>query len=722
MADTSGAIKAGRAFIELFVEKDKFKRDLASVAGNVQTIGREVTAMSAKVFAGTAAIGAGLLGSVKMFADSGDIITKMGQKTGVGAEALSSLSYAASQSGSNLEAVGPAINKMQKYLVEATTAGSEAADTLEAIGLSAQAIKSLSPDAQFKAIADKIAGIQDPATKTAVAMRIFGKSGAELIPLLDEGSRGIQKLQDDAKRLGIVFTADMAAKATETGARMDDLTKVVKQAGIEIGYALAPSVITMSKSLTEAVKTTNSFIREHHDLIKSAAKGTLVLGGFALAIGGIGSAAFIAGGFVRNLTVLMGEAGAAAVIAHGKILGVIGLAAAAGYATGDYVGEKMKGMGATNLMSGIPEFRQSRSEAKNTGSPRLWDLLRANPFTEERAKQLASGKSPSINPEISGLKRRIIEDGQAIDAQNIKDPQLREAKQVELKYKKIFGEDFDKTGGKNQGEITKNRQKEFDAIDEKYATKHADALEDLKLAAMESGYAKEIATTTAHYDRLLKISEKNADETKALEAEKQQALANLRVNEIRDAQKNLDALVRAGIQNPYARERAGIEATHKDAVKQANGDPELIAKADEARRQALANQGNAEANDVRSQERDVQRLSLEVANKNKSNIEQQRALLDLERQFAIEDAARTGANVDLINKQFDLRQQLVDLPQIETRGVTSSFEIQSLQGNGGSTATERTAKATESMLGYFATLTGLSQRQLDAIEASGLFG
>jgi len=667
MAETTGAIKAGRAYVELFADKSKLVADL-------KTVGKDIAAVGSAMAAAAAAIGVGVLASVNSFATAGDAITKIGQKTGIGAEMLSSLGYAASQSGSSLEAIGPAINKMQRYLTEASGAGGEARDTIEALGLSVEQLRSKSPDAQFKAIADKIAGIQDPATKTAAAMRIFGKGAADLIPLLDETGSGIQKLQDDARRLGLVFTADMAAKATETGDRMDDLKKVVSQAAIEIGYALAPAVIEATAALTNILVEFNSFIARNHE-----------------AIGAVGDFVGAAAVFVAS-----GLADYFRLCAEGVLLIKDNL---------ESTKELMKWfIPAAGL---LPDFSKNQPPSVSTASA---------PETSA-----ATGVKATTTPDLdlTGLKRKLAEQSMAIQIASIKDAEAREKAQIGLKYSKLAGED---STGKNAAQIETMKQQELSKITEKFADQRAAAMEDLQIAAMEAGYQKQVLQTNAHYERLIAAAKENGREQEALKKQQQRALANIEIDMLRSAQERLDQLALAGIENRYARERAAIEMQHRDALAQAGGNPELIAAADEARRRGLANQGVGESNDVRSQERDVAKLELEVANKNKSNTEQRKAMIELERRFAIEDAARTGANIDLLNRQFDLQQQLVDLPTFDTRGTISGFEIQSLQSGGGQGPAERTAKATEKMLTMFAELNGLTKRQLDAIQASGMFG
>ena len=85
-----------------------------------------------------------------------------------------------------------------------------AEDALAALGLTAEELKGLSPETQFQIIADKLGAVDDASTKAAIAQDIFGRSGAELIPLMNEGAEGMAALRQEARDLGVVFSQDAA--------------------------------------------------------------------------------------------------------------------------------------------------------------------------------------------------------------------------------------------------------------------------------------------------------------------------------------------------------------------------------------------------------------------------------------------------------------------------------------------------------------------------------
>ena len=54
-------------------------------------------------------------------------------------------------------------------------------------------------------VSDAFAKSRDGAAKTAIAMQLFGRAGADLIPFLDQGSQNIDALTKKAQELGLVL-------------------------------------------------------------------------------------------------------------------------------------------------------------------------------------------------------------------------------------------------------------------------------------------------------------------------------------------------------------------------------------------------------------------------------------------------------------------------------------------------------------------------------------
>lgn len=159
-----------------------------------------------------------------------DSLNDMSKKAGVSVETLSALGYAAEQSGTDLAGLETGLAKLSKTAVAAAEGSKAATDAFKAIGVSAtNADGSLkATDQLLLEIADSFSKHADGIAKSALAQQIFGKSGAALIPFLNEGAEGIKKLTDEADRLGITISGKTAQAADDFNDGLSKLHAILR--------------------------------------------------------------------------------------------------------------------------------------------------------------------------------------------------------------------------------------------------------------------------------------------------------------------------------------------------------------------------------------------------------------------------------------------------------------------------------------------------------------
>lgn len=282
MANDSGGIRAGAAFVELFV-KGNISGELSKVEKDLRKVGTAVADIGKKM----AAFGTVILGSLglasEQFASMGDQITKASQRTGIAAETLQGLKYAAEQSGASFEDLETGIKKMQKAVVEASKGNDGAIKSFAELGISVDDLKSLSPDEQFLKLSEALNQVQDEALRTAISMELFGKGGTSLLPLISEGSEGIKKLADRARELGLIFSKEDALAATKFGDTVSDLGKQVKITIFHIGAAVANALQPFADGAIKCMTTVINWAKENRPLVTS-----LLIAGAAITAVGAG--------------------------------------------------------------------------------------------------------------------------------------------------------------------------------------------------------------------------------------------------------------------------------------------------------------------------------------------------------------------------------------------------------------------------------------------------
>lgn len=207
--------------------------------------------------------------------DTGGKIADASQKTGVAAEVLQAYGYAAGLAGSNFDEVVSSLGKLSKGLVEAASKGTgNAADGFKMLGISLQdpAVKAMDLDAILLKVADKFQAMPDGPKKTAAAMELFGKSGANLIPTLNAGADGLGKLKKEAKELGVVMSEKDVKLLDELGDNMDRVKAGAQGIKNAIVNAIAPVINEMMGGKIDKKKGMVAFINEHRLEIEAAAR------------------------------------------------------------------------------------------------------------------------------------------------------------------------------------------------------------------------------------------------------------------------------------------------------------------------------------------------------------------------------------------------------------------------------------------------------------------
>lgn len=215
---------------------------------------------------GGAVIGAGtsLFALAKLTANAGDRAKKMSQSLGLTTEALQELEYAAKIGGVEQREFTTAIRQLSNSANDASLGLETYKRAYDFLGISVIGTegKLKNTDIILAEVADKFKSMEDGAKKTAIANDLFGRSGAALIPLLNEGAAGIAKLRTEALEAGKVIS-DKDARASEEF--NDSLTRLFAAiVGIrnQVGVGLIPV-------LTELITDIKKWILANKELIRS---------------------------------------------------------------------------------------------------------------------------------------------------------------------------------------------------------------------------------------------------------------------------------------------------------------------------------------------------------------------------------------------------------------------------------------------------------------------
>lgn len=220
-----------------------------TVASTVASIRRNIGGVT-QSFVGLLTAG-GVIAGVTYQMQALDRVTDVGNRTGFGAAAISGLGFAAQLSGSDIETLQASLEKFSAGMGQAAFNSGPAISGLQRLGLSFESLRNLSPDEQLLKIADAMKALHPEAARNAVAMQLFGKSGAALAPMLSQGSAGLQEFIDRSKRLGFGFSQEELNRVAAANDAIDTLKATTGAAFGAIAVAIAPMMTSISTGLQD---------------------------------------------------------------------------------------------------------------------------------------------------------------------------------------------------------------------------------------------------------------------------------------------------------------------------------------------------------------------------------------------------------------------------------------------------------------------------------------
>lgn len=204
----------------------------------IKTVGKWGAAVGTAATASAAA----LFKVVQSAASATDTIDKMSQKIGISREAYQELDFICSQSGTSVDTLQQGMKTLTNQMQSAADGTSSAVEIFDKLGISiydANGELKNQEEMMWEAMS-ALQSMENQTEKAAIANDLFGRSGSELMPLLNGATGSIEAMRNQAHELGLVMsdeTVDAGVKLTDT---IDQTKRALSAIGVEIGGALMP--------------------------------------------------------------------------------------------------------------------------------------------------------------------------------------------------------------------------------------------------------------------------------------------------------------------------------------------------------------------------------------------------------------------------------------------------------------------------------------------------
>lgn len=245
---------AGSIVIDILAKTGSFETNTKRAEKRAKETGASIDKAFKVGAAAVATAGAAFFAMTKSVINNADSVAKASRSIGITTESLSSLQYAAELSGISSDQLNDAFRRLNKGAADGNKA-------FAAMGVSVRDSQGnlKASDALLKDVSDKFASYKDGAEKSALAQELFGRSGANMISFLNSGSEGLSEMQQEAEKLGIVISGDLAKNSEIFNDNLNRIQKSVTGLVVDIAGPLVNALASITTEFLKAAQAGETF-------------------------------------------------------------------------------------------------------------------------------------------------------------------------------------------------------------------------------------------------------------------------------------------------------------------------------------------------------------------------------------------------------------------------------------------------------------------------------
>jgi hypothetical protein len=163
------------------------------------------------------------------------------------------IAYAADLADVSMESVGNAAQKAEIAFAKASNGSKVATAAFGSLGLSVNDLAGMNPAQRFQAIAAALQNVPDSAERARLAVSLFGKSGAQLLPMFEGGAAGIAEAAAEAERFGLTLNAQQTTAVDNMGDSFQKAGQAVAGVTQQVVAYLAPALEAITTTFTDLI-------------------------------------------------------------------------------------------------------------------------------------------------------------------------------------------------------------------------------------------------------------------------------------------------------------------------------------------------------------------------------------------------------------------------------------------------------------------------------------
>lgn len=251
---------------------EHLKKGANEASGSAQNLTKSLTetvgsvdgllgaAMKVAAVGALVAVPAGLVAWGEKFGDIAEKLDQMSMKLGMSAQEVSQWGALAQTAGMSTEAFASSAQRLERSMVAAANGGKTQTAMFNELGIKISETSSVSE--VMLQVADKFKGMEDGPKKTAMAMSLMGRAGANMIPILNGGSKALKEQFDMANSYGAVVTEEFMQAGRAMDDAMDQAHLGMQGLQQTLFTALAPAIVATVEAMNDFVKELIASYRE----------------------------------------------------------------------------------------------------------------------------------------------------------------------------------------------------------------------------------------------------------------------------------------------------------------------------------------------------------------------------------------------------------------------------------------------------------------------------
>lgn len=273
------AVEIFKLFGSIFVNNDEANKSISkteekaksthsTLADGIATAAKWGTA----IVGGATAAASGLTALATSSAATADNVDKMSQKIGVSREAYQELDFICSQSGMEVDKLQNGMKSLVSAMDGAASGTSSNIEQFNKLGISvtdANGNMRSSEDVMWETFS-ALQGMENQTEKARLATELFGKSGTELMPLLNGASGSIDEMKQQAHDLGLVLSDESIDAGVSLTDTMDQMKRSLSGVVTRLGAELMPILQQVCQAVIDYMPQIISFFDELSPIFSQA--------------------------------------------------------------------------------------------------------------------------------------------------------------------------------------------------------------------------------------------------------------------------------------------------------------------------------------------------------------------------------------------------------------------------------------------------------------------